>query len=97
LGYTLASDIKINDEGGAFTAFTMTYGDRKTFKVPVNKTTKISFALVSPIATQPDVNTLDSVVATNAKAIAISRGKVYTVLLDGTKLGELQMRLISAN
>jgi hypothetical protein len=104
LGYTLGSDVIVKDEATtpAFPQFTMKYGDIVSKTVNVNKTTKISFTLTNPISTQPVLNTLDSLTttATNtnpAKSLAITKGLVYTVLLDGTKKGELQMRLVSAN
>ncbi|RBQ08749.1 DUF4397 domain-containing protein [Pedobacter miscanthi] len=104
LGYTLGSDVIIKDEATvpAFTQFTMKYGDMVSHSVNVNKTTKISFTLTTPISTQPPLNTLDSLTTTPtntnpSKSLAITKGLVYTVLLDGSKKGELQMRLISAN
>lgn len=104
LGYTLGSDVIIKDEAAtpAFPQFTMKYGDKVSQTVNVNKTTKISFTLTNPISTQPVLNTLDSLATTAtstnpAKSLAITKGLVYTVLLDGSKLGELQMRLVSSN
>jgi hypothetical protein len=99
LGYTLTSDVIIKDDGGAFPQFTMKYGDRISHSVIVTKGTKISFALQTPISTQPPLNTLDSLATstTTQKSLAITKGLVYTVLIDGSKKGELQMRLVSAN
>ncbi|WP_029275388.1 DUF4397 domain-containing protein [Pedobacter borealis] len=99
LGYTLGSDVIVKDDGGAFPQFTMKYGDRLSHTIKVSKATKISFALTTPISTQPILNTLDSLATstTASKSLAISKGVVYTVLLDGTKLGELQVRLVPAN
>ena len=99
LGYTLGSDVIIKDDGGAFTEFVAKYGEKSTHKVTLSKSTHISFALQSPIATQPLVLTLDSLPPTTSPAtsIAISKGLVYYVLLDGSKKGELQMRLVSSN
>jgi hypothetical protein len=99
LGYTLGSDVIIKDDGGAFTEFVAKYGEKSTHKVTLSKATHISFALQTPIATQPLVLTLDSLPPTTspAKSVAISKGLVYYVLLDGSKKGELQMRLVSSN
>lgn len=100
LGYTLlTNNVIVKDDGGAFPQFTMKYGDRSSYTIKVTKNTKISFALQTPVATQPLLNTLDSLATstTTSKSLAITKGLVYTVLLDGTKLGELQMRLISSN
>lgn len=87
----------MKDDGGAFPQFTMKYGDRLSHTIKLTKATRISFALEAPIATQPDVNALDSLPTTTSKSIAIAKGLVYTVLLDGTKKNELQMRLVSTN
>jgi len=97
LGYTLGSNVIVKDDGGAFPQFTMKYGDRLSHTIKLTKTTRISFALESPIATQPPVNALDSLPTATSKSIAITKGLVYTVLLDGTKKNELQMRLVSTN
>ncbi|WP_090773123.1 DUF4397 domain-containing protein [Pedobacter soli] len=97
LGYTLGSNVIVKDDGGAFAQFTMKYGDRVSRTIKLTKATRISFALEAPIATQPDVNALDSLPTTTSKSIAITKGLVYTVLLDGTKKNELQMRLVSTN
>lgn len=97
LGYTLGSNVIVKDDGGAFDQFTMKYGDRVNRTIKLTKTTRISFALEAPIATQPPVNALDSLPTTTSKSIAITKGLVYTVLLDGTKKNELQMRLVSTN
>ncbi|QIL40928.1 hypothetical protein G7074_17650 [Pedobacter sp. HDW13] len=75
----------------------MKYGDRFSHTIKLTKATRISFALEAPIATQPAVNALDSLPTTTSKSIAITKGLVYTVLLDGTKKNELQMRLVSTN
>lgn len=99
LGYTLLSDIIVKDDGEAFPQFIMKYGDTVSHSVKVTKATKISFNLQNPISTQPLLNTLDSL-ATNtntSKSLAITKGLVYYVVLDGSKKGELQMRLVSAN
>ncbi|WP_293303873.1 hypothetical protein [Pedobacter sp. UBA5917] len=102
LGYTLGSDVIVKDDGNAFPQFTMKYGDRLSHTVNVTKATKISFTLTSTVSTQLPVSTLDSltVAPTTTKpvgSLAITKGLVYTVLLDGSKKGELQMRLVSAN
>jgi len=97
LGYTLGSKVIIQDDGKAFDTFNMQYGDRISHTIKLSKATRISFALVTPVSTQPPVNALDSLPTTTSKSIAISKGLVYTVLLDGTKKGELQMRLVSSN
>jgi hypothetical protein len=99
LGYTLGSDIIVKDDNNGFTQFVAKYGEKITHKVTLSKATHISFALQTPIATQPLVKTLDSTTttATADKALVISKGLVYYVLLDGSKKGELQMRLVSSN
>lgn len=101
LGYTLGSDVIIKDAATipAFSPFTMKYGDNVSKTVNVNKATQISFTLTNPISTQPVLNTLDSLATSTAtaKSLAITKGLVYTVVLDGSKKGELQMRLVSAN
>ncbi len=102
LGYTLGSDVIIKDDGGGFTEFVAKYGEKSTHKVVLSKATHISFALQTPIATQPPVKTLDSIATTTANGtdqtkLVISKGLVYYVLLDGSKKGELQMRLVSSN
>ena len=99
LGYTLLSDVIVKDDGQAFPQFIMKYGDTVSQSVKITKATKISFNLQNPISTQPLLNTLDSL-ATNtntSKSLAITKGLVYYVLLDGSKKGELQMRLVSSN
>jgi hypothetical protein len=97
LGYTLGSKVIIQDDGKAFDTFNMQYGDRISHTIKLSKATRISFTLETPVSTQPSVNALDSLPTTTSKSIAISKGLVYTVLLDGTKKGELQMRLVSSN
>ncbi|SER54548.1 DUF4397 domain-containing protein [Pedobacter rhizosphaerae] len=97
LGYMLGSNtIQVKDAGNAFAPFTLAYGNRVTYKIKVTKATKIFFDLTNPIATQKPVDSLDSA-GTTVKKIAISKGRVYTVLLDGNKASELQMRLIQSN
>lgn len=97
LGYMLGTNtIQVKDEGNAFAPFTLAYGNKVTYKIKVTKATKIFFTLTNPIATQKAVDSLDSA-GTTTKKIAISKGRVYTVLLDGNKASELQMRLIQSN
>jgi|GEM_PF-666291 len=97
LGYTLGNNtVQVRDAGNAFAPFTLAYGNKVTYKVKVTKATKIFFDLTNPIATQKAIDSLDSA-GTTTKKIAISKGKVYTVLLDGNKASELQMRLVQAN
>lgn len=89
LGYTLESRVVIKDEGKGFDDFNLGYGGRVTKNVKVNKATKISFALVNPIAAAPAVASIDS--------LTISKGRVYTVLIDGNKLKYLQKRLVDSS
>ncbi|RDC55504.1 DUF4397 domain-containing protein [Pedobacter chinensis] len=91
LGYTLGSPVIVTDSGNAFSKLTMVYGNKLTRKIKVNKSTKISFVLTTPTTTnpQPVVTLLDST--------TISNGRVYTVIIDGSRTGELQKRLVSSN
>ncbi|MGM9478628.1 DUF4397 domain-containing protein [Pedobacter sp. GSP4] len=90
LGYTLASSVLVIDSA-KLTNFTMGLGEVKSFKVKVSKDTRIAFKLVTPTATNPPP------AVTRLDTLSISNGKVYTILFDGSKTGELQKRLISAN
>lgn len=91
LGYTLASPVIVSDSAASFTNFTMAYGATVSKKIKVSKLTKITFRLTTPTITnpQPIVTVLDSPTVLN--------GKVYTVLIDGSKVGDLQKRLVTSN
>lgn len=90
-GHTLGSSVNISDAGNSFTTFSMVYGNRSTKMLKVNDKTKISFVLSTPTPTnpQPVVKALDATTLTN--------GFVYTVIIDGSKSGELQNRLVTSN
>ncbi len=93
LGYTLGSSVIITDSTNTTNPVesTIEYGAIKTLKVKVNKNMKFAFKLTSPTATNPPpvVSRLDS--------LNINNGRVYLILLDGDKKGELKNRIISAN
>ncbi|WP_443938360.1 hypothetical protein [Pedobacter sp. MW01-1-1] len=91
LGYTLGANVLISDAGKAFADFELKYGESAFRKVKVNKNTKISFSLTAPSPTNPapEIKSLDSTVITN--------NKVYTVVLDGTKVGDLHRIITSSN
>ncbi|GGE66865.1 hypothetical protein EV200_10861 [Pedobacter psychrotolerans] len=91
LGYTLGSPVLVTDTGKAFSPFNMAYGEKFTRKIKLNKSTKISFTITSitPTNPKPVVAVLDSPTLLN--------GKVYTVLIDGSKVGDLQTRLVTGN
>jgi len=91
LGYTLQSPVIVTDTGASFNKFSMSYGDRVEKKIKVSRLTKISFVLTTPTTTnpQPVVTVLDST--------TIIKGRVYTVLIDGSKTGDLQKRLVTSN
>jgi len=93
LGYTLGSSVVIVDSTNlaSIKESSIGYGEMKTFKVKVNKAMKFAFKLSTPTATNPPpaVTRLDS--------ISINKGRVYTILFDGDKKGELKNRIISSN
>nr|WP_315420618.1 DUF4397 domain-containing protein [uncultured Pedobacter sp.] len=93
LGYTLGSKVVITDSTNTANPIEslLGYGETKTFKVKVNKIMKYAFKLSSPTATNPPpaVTRLDS--------LTINNGRVYLILFDGDKKGELKNRIISSN
>ena len=93
LGYTLNSAVVITDSTNTAKPVetSIGYGETKTFKVKVNKIMKFAFKLSTPTATNPPpaVTSLDST--------KINNGRVYMILFDGDKKGELKNRIISAN
>jgi len=93
LGYTLGSSVVITDSTNTAKPVesTIAYGAIKTLKVKVNKNMKFAFKLTNPTATNPPpvVPRLDS--------LNINNGRVYLILFDGDKKGELKNRIISAN
>jgi hypothetical protein len=93
LGYTLGSSVVITDSTNTASPVesSLAYGQTKTFKVKVNKIMKFAFKLSTPTATNPPpaVTRLDS--------LNINKGRVYLILFDGDKKGELKNRIIAAN
>ncbi|MEH3114976.1 DUF4397 domain-containing protein [Pedobacter terrae] len=92
LGYTLGSKVIITDSTNTAkpTESLLGYGEIKSFKVKVSGITKYAFKLSSPTATNPPpvVTRLDS---------TLNNGRVYLILFDGDKKGELKNRIIPAN
>ncbi|MFF5379918.1 DUF4397 domain-containing protein [Pedobacter suwonensis] len=93
LGYTLGSKVVITDSTNITkpTESLLGYGESKTFKVPVNKNTRYAFKLANPTATNPPP------VVTRLDSPTLSKGRVYLILFDGDKKGELKNRIIPAN
>jgi len=91
LGYTLTSPVIIADEGASFARFTMNYNDIVEKTIKVNSLTKISFALTTPTATNPPP------AVTLIDANTVVKGKTYVILIDGTRTGDLQKRMIANN
>jgi hypothetical protein len=93
LGYTLGSKVVITDSTNTAKPIEslLGYGETKTFKVKVNKTMKYAFKLSSPTATNPPP------VVTRLDSVTINNGRVYLILFDGDKKGELKNRIISSN
>jgi len=93
LGYTLGSSVVITDSTNTAspTESSIAYGGIKTFKVKVNKAMKYAFKLSTPTATNPPP------VVTRLDSLNINKGRVYLILLDGDKKGELKNRIIATN
>jgi len=93
LGYTLNSSVVITDSTNTAKPVEtlVAYGETKTFKVKVNKIMKFAFKLSTPTATNPPP------VVTSLDSTKINNGRVYMILFDGDKKGELKNRIISAN
>ncbi|WP_406825900.1 DUF4397 domain-containing protein [Pedobacter sp. KACC 23697] len=93
LGYTLGSKVVITDSTNTAkpAESLLGYGETKTFKVKVNKVMKYAFKLSSPTATNPPP------VVTRLDSLTINNGRVYLILFDGDKKGELKNRIIPAN
>jgi hypothetical protein len=93
LGYTLGSSVVITDSTNTAnpTESLIAYGGIKTFKVKVNKIMKFAFKLSTPTATNPPP------VVTRLDSLNINNGRVYLILFDGDKKGELKNRIISTN
>jgi len=93
LGYTLGSKVVITDSTNTAKPIEslLGYGEIKTFKVKVNKIMKYAFKLSSPTATNPPP------VVTRLDSLTINNGRVYLILFDGDKKGELKNRIISSN
>ncbi|QDW23814.1 DUF4397 domain-containing protein [Pedobacter sp. KBS0701] len=93
LGYTLGSNVVITDSTNTAKPIesSLGYGETKTFKVKVNKIMKYAFKLSIPTATNPPP------VVTRLDSLTINNGRVYLILLDGDKKGELKNRIISSN
>ncbi|KQM64563.1 hypothetical protein ASE74_11110 [Pedobacter sp. Leaf216] len=93
LGYTLGSSVVITDSTNVASPkeSTLAYGGIKTFKVKVNKAMKFAFKLSSPTATNPPP------IVTPLDTFNINKGRVYLILLDGDRKGELKNRIISTN
>jgi hypothetical protein len=93
LGYTLGSKVVITDSTNTAKPIEslLGYGETKTFKVKVNKTMKYAFKLSSPTATNPPP------VVTRLDSVTINNGRVYLILFNGDKKGELKNRIISSN
>ena len=93
LGYTLGSKVVITDSTNTAKPIEslLGYGETKTFKVKVNNLMKYAFKLSSPTATNPPP------VVTRLDSVTINNGRVYLILFDGDKKGELKNRIISSN
>ncbi|RLJ79967.1 DUF4397 domain-containing protein [Pedobacter alluvionis] len=93
LGYTLGSKVVITDSTNTANPIEslLGYGETKTFKVKVNNIMKYAFKLSSPTATNPPP------VVTRLDSLTINNGRVYLILFDGDKKGELKNRIISSN
>lgn len=93
LGYTLGSKVVITDSTNTakLTESLLGYGENKTFKVKVNKLTRYAFKLSNPTATNPPPT------VTRLDTVTINNGRVYLILFDGDKKGELKNRIIPAN
>ena len=93
LGYTLGSKVVITDSTNTANPIesSIDYGEIKNFKVKVNKSMKYAFKLSSPTATNPPP------VVTRLDSVTINNGRVYLILFDGDKKGELKNRIISSN
>ncbi len=93
LGYNLKSSVVITDSTNTAKPVEtlIGYGETKTFKVRVNKIMKFAFKLSTPTATNPPP------VVTSLDSTKINNGRVYMILFDGDKKGELKNRIISAN
>jgi len=93
LGYTLGSKVVITDSTNtaAPKESLIGYGESKTFKVKVNKNMKYAFKLSTPTPTNPPP------VVTRLDSLTINNGRVYLILLDGDKKGELKNRIVPSN
>lgn len=93
LGYTLGSKVVITDSTNTAKPVEslIDFGETKVFKVKVNKSMKFAFKLLTPTATNPPP------VVTSLDSTKINNGRVYMILFDGDKKGELKNRIISAN
>ncbi|MCX2575497.1 DUF4397 domain-containing protein [Pedobacter sandarakinus] len=91
LGYTLKSTVVVVDSANSFPKFTIGYGQRINKKIKVSDSTRISFTLTTPTTTNPQP--VVPILTSNT----IQNGRVLMVLIDGSKTGELQQRVVSSN
>lgn len=85
LGYTLKSKVNIRNESGAI-QLNLGYGEKSDyFLVDVDKGSSIYS------------NVTDSIRADTILYTRFSKGKVYTILIDGSRIGKLQQQLIVNN
>lgn len=85
LGYTLGSKVSIRDSLNAFAQRDLGYKENSGYLKLDPKLFRIYFK-------QIDSTREDSLVGT-----PLLKGKVYTVLIDGSKTGKMQIRLITEN
>ena len=86
LGYTLGSDVVIRDSVGLVHE-NLAYGQKSNYiYVKFNGKNKLYLNLADSL------NVVDTL-----KAINFNKGKVYTILFDGSRTGKLQKRLIVNN
>jgi hypothetical protein len=85
LGYTLKSKVNIRNENGVI-QLNLGYGEKSDyFLVNIDKNASIYS------------NVTDSIHADTILYTRFSKGKVYTILIDGSKIGKLQQQLIVNN
>ncbi|TDG36840.1 DUF4397 domain-containing protein [Pedobacter changchengzhani] len=86
LGYTLKSRVVVRDSLKTFTK-TLGYGEKSDYLF-------LNFAVKNKLY----LNLVDSVgVVDSISASNFSKGKIFTILIDGTNIGKLKERLISNN
>ncbi|MET4081591.1 hypothetical protein ABIB40_001540 [Pedobacter sp. UYP30] len=85
LGYTLGSKVSVRDSSMVLPTTSIGYGE------------KIGYVKLDPALTRLYFHQVDSTRVDSVAGSKLYKGKVYTILIDGSVTGAMQTRLISEN